>query len=571
MPIFLLRHRRLRTWVTPVILVFALMQVAIRQAPATDYTTNWASATSAYPGWPESNLYDGNTGTCWSSSLYSTPDHTESVSYSWSQGTQNVNYVKILPRYSGGNALSFPVNFYVYYWNGSSWVMMTSYTNYPIPFRGDWIILNFPSTVSTNLINIQATKLGSDGGSYCFQLAEVKAGYDAGFNQFFYNGNNTAALPGKNQIFGVKSNAFNPNKLNVWNYDDRGVVIQPNAGTVQNIYAPNAIYTGGNGWNIYFGGEDGAATSDEDRIYRTTTSDNFQTLGAHSLAINRGYFLDVNNESVVKLAANDWRMAYTTMGTSNPPTYGLNKTGYATSTDGINWTPSAGSQSYMLSMSGYNNWANGDFNGSNVIYKDAGGTWHLYFVDMATGAVPGNHHATSTNAVNYTYQGVAGNFGYGINDLKAFTYQSQTYYVGLYHNNGQGVWYTVGTSLTNLGASPTQAFANYGSADYYIATDGLVTDGTRVMGVLYGGTATWGPTFRIFARWMQKKVVFQNAYVNWSTNTGFGPDVVRLAQGAGDNVETGNFKVYDTDGTTLLYTSPTVTMRTGDIWLYTGP
>jgi hypothetical protein len=34
------------------------------------------------------------------------------------------------------------------------------------------------------------------------------------------------------------------------------------------------------------------------------------------------------------------------------------------------------------------------------------------------------------------------------------------------------------------------------------------------------------------------------------------------------DMETGRFYVYDTDGTTLLYTSPQVTMRSGDVWTY---
>ena len=38
----------------------------------------------------------------------------------------------------------------------------------------------------------------------------------------------------------------------------------------------------------------------------------------------------------------------------------------------------------------------------------------------------------------------------------------------------------------------------------------------------------------------------------------------------GDNIETGCFYVYDTDGSTLLYRSPPVTMQAGDIWRYSS-
>jgi hypothetical protein len=52
-------------------------------------------------------------------------------------------------------------------------------------------------------------------------------------------------------------------------------------------------------------------------------------------------------------------------------------------------------------------------------------------------------------------------------------------------------------------------------------------------------------------------------------NTGFGMTNSRLV--TSNEVETGNFKVYDTDGTTLLYTSPLVSLREGDLWSYSGP
>jgi hypothetical protein len=73
----------------------------------------------------------------------------------------------------------------------------------------------------------------------------------------------------------------------------------------------------------------------------------------------------------------------------------------------------------------------------------------------------------------------------------------------------------------------------------------------------------------LFARWLQKKVVFQNNYVTWDVSTGFGMKNSRLAMS--NKIETGVFKIYDTDGQTLLYTSPLVTVREGDLWNYAGP
>jgi hypothetical protein len=65
-------------------------------------------------------------------------------------------------------------------------------------------------------------------------------------------------------------------------------------------------------------------------------------------------------------------------------------------------------------------------------------------------------------------------------------------------------------------------------------------------------------------------VIFQNDNVRWGDlERGYGPDVIHLALASGDSIETGRFYVYDTDGQTLLYRSPLVTMQAGDIWRYT--
>jgi hypothetical protein len=550
-----------------VALFLGLLLLAAPRARAGDFTTNTATPSSALSGWPASNLYDGNVGTSWSSNSHSSSANTEWLAFWWSQGMQPTNYVKLLPRYSGSTALAFPVSFTINYSNGSQWVQVASYTSYPTPGRGDWIVLPLPGTFNANGIQIVATTLGADNyQNYYFQLAEARAGYEAGFQQFSYVGNNLAALPGANQIQGVGANAFNPNRLSHWDYDDRGVVISPNSGTLRNIYAPQAVNTGNGSWNVYFGGWDGSSAG-YDQISMTTTADNFNSFSAHSLVIGNGSYIHCNNDSTLKLGANNWRMAYTTY-----PNGTTNKPAYATSTDGIHWTPSSGSSAYLLKMSGYSNWTNADVNGGNTLYFDSSGVWHLYFIDFSSASPGGVLHATSLDGVNFTYQGQALSNGVVPQELKAFTYNGTKYYVGAYHANSQYVWTTVSTNLTNLGPL-IQSFTNQGSADQYIVASGLVQDGTRIYGMLYGAGAV--PTLdqnRIFAAWLQKKVIFQNSYVRWGDiEHGFGPTNIRLFLAAGDNVETGKFYVYDSDGTTLLYTSPTVTMRAGDIWTYTGP
>jgi len=469
--------------------------------------------------------------------------------------------------------MCFPSSFTINYSNGTQWVPVQTYNSYPTPFRGDWLILPLPGTYTANGIQIVANALSADNfGNYYFQLAEVTAGYDAGFSQFRYL-HNDATLVGANHIAGVGPNPFNPNRLSHWDYDDRGVVLGPNSSGFpfnMNIYAPQAVATNG-GWLVYFGGWDGSVDK-HDRISVSFTAD-FLTFGAHAVAIDNGSFDHCNNESVLKLGPTNWRMVYTTLPFGNP----LNKPAYATSTDGIHWTPAGGNNSYMLRMSNYyKDWdTKADINGGNTIFRDASGIWHLYFSDLSnnnTGVPVGVYHATSTDAINFTNQAKALNANVIPNDFKAFTYGGTTYYVGAFHYNDQIVRLSVGTSLTSIGPLSV-AFNATGAPDLYITSAGLVQDGTRLYGILYGAGPDPSLTQnRIFARWLQKKVIFKNSSVQWGDSEhGFGPHAIRLFLAANDNVETGNFYVYDSDGTTLLYTSPTVTMRSGDVWQYSGP
>lgn len=547
---------------TYTVVALALMLAAARPVRAGDFTITSATGSTALTGWEATKVYDGNTGTCWSSATHASAAYTEWIAYWWS-GAQTTNYVKVLPRYSGNNALCFPTAFTVFYSNGSSWVQVASYTSYPTPHHaGDWIILPLPANYSANGIYISATTLSNDGvGNYAFQLAEAKAGYDAGFNSFRFFNNNAALLGSKNQIAGVSANAFNPSKLVTWNYDERGIVLPANQGPLRDIYSPQIVSYGGSTWRVYFHGWDG--NNGIEQVRTTVTYDDFLTFDTHATQIDPGVDIAVGNESIWIDGAN-WRMAYTCELNTNPI---KNKPGYATSTDGVNWTPNAGNASYMMNVTGYANWANADCNGSNVIVK-SGSTWHLYFDDLTDGLCQ-VYHATGTDGVNFAYQGVAASGWRILTDLRPFTYNGSTYYFGVYHFNTQDVSYTCGTNLSSLGTINV-LFRNYGAPDMYIVNAGLVFAGNSLKGILYGA----GPTSdlmqnQIYARWLQKKIVFQNSYVTWDVNTGFGATSSRLAM-TGSSVETGNFKVYDTDGTTLLYTSPLVTMRAGDVWAYSG-
>jgi len=532
-----------------------------------DFSINSAQSSSQLSGWEASKAYDNNVGSCWSSNTHTSSSYTEWLSFSWS-GITPTNYVKLLPRYNVNNALCFPVNFNIYYNNGTQWVLIDTYTNYPTPGRGgEYIILALKGNYSANGIKIEATTLGNDGsGNYAFQLAEVIAGYNAGFNSLRYGGNNKAVLPSKIQISGVGANSFNPNKLATWFHDDRGVVIAPAAGTYRNIYSPWVIPYGGSTYRVYFHGYDGISAPAYDRIYTTATTNDFATFDTHALQIDHGVFENVGNESVW-IDGSTWHMAYTTMMTGAPHN---NKPGYATSTNGVSWTPNAGNASNMINITGYPNWNNIDMNGSNVLYK-SGSTWYMYFDDLNDGqAFPYTYYATGTDGINFAYQGVATNGGRVMSDFKAFTYNSTEYYFLLYHFNTQHIFQTLSTSKSSLG-TPAVLLSNFGIEDKYIVNACLVQDNNKVQGILYGaGPVATCDQNSIYARWLQKKIVFENQYVTWNVQRGYGPKIGRLALSTGNKVETGYIKIYDTDGTTLLYTSPQVTMCEGDLWNYSG-
>ena len=534
---------------------------------AVNYPITSASASSQL--WPVANVYDGNNTSVWSSNTNNASNNTESVSITIN-GSQNVNLIKLFPRYYNSLALGFPVDFNIYYWdnNGSNWVLAQSYTSFPTPNRNDSIILPLSTTVNTNAILISAGKLGLDDlGNYVFQMGEFGLAYDHEFecnfhflgNTFVNSGGNVAS--NENEIRNVGSDGFDPNKFSNWNFEYRKPFIAANSGGNSNIYAPTLVKNGG-AWNVFFGGWDGT-TDFHDRISLTVTGDDFLTFGSHALVINSGIMDHVNNGSALKTGVNQWWLYYTTLPTGSGA---KNKPCYATSANGLNFTPNAGNSNYSLTMTGYSPWANADVNGSNVMLNK-NGTYHLYFDNFTTN-LDGVHYAISTDGINFTYQNAAlTENGRVCNDVKEFTFNNQNYYVMMAHANTSAVFYSVSNNLSSFPTTQTLT-NNFNSNDQYITAVGIASDNNRCLGLLYGAGAV--PTLdhnAIYAKWLQKKVIFSNQYIYWGIGeSGYGPDRIRLYM---DNtVETGKFLVYDTDGQTLLYKSPSVTMRGGDIWEY---
>lgn len=500
--------------------------------------------------WSAANAIDANNSTCWSGVCHGDSSNTEWYAFCL-DGFHDVNYVRLTLRFTT-IALGFPRTFTIYWSDGVNWNAIRTVTNMQTPYRNDDIILAFPTTVNCNGIWVTATVLGGDDvGNYVLQMAEFNAGYDQTFKQFVWVGSDSSITSVK--VRSVGAGTFNPNKISNWHYDARNPIIAPKSGAYRNIYAPSVVFNGT--WNIYFGGWDGTSYGN-DEVSITTTND-FLSFSPHYKMISRGVFVHVNNESAVKVTDGNWRMAYTTCDGT------INKPGYAISSDGVSWIPSSGSTSYLMTMTGYSNWPNADVNGGNHIYYE-NGTYHMYFDDFTNAGV---HYATSTDNINYVYKGKKISTGIVCNDLKSFVYNGTRYYLWGYHANNDRIYYSIGTSVIAPPAIST-LFTNNNSADRYITSVGFVTDGTKLYGALYGaGAVSALNENRIFASWLQRKVLFSNANTTLgSGEQSYGPDTLCLSMASGQGVETGSFGVYDTDGSTFMLSTSNVTLLAGDIW-----
>lgn len=547
-------------------LQFSLSSSYSYEAQITSFT-----ASSALSGWPLTNAFDGSQQTAWSSVNRPNPNAVEHVAF-WFSGFTNINYVRLAPRFNATNqALGFPVSFHVCHSDGSAWITNRTVTGMHRPYRNAEIILALP-TVNCNGILVQATTLGNDlVGNNLFQLAEIRAGYDSDLaNRIVWSG--VSNLSGTVEMRNVGARQFDPQRLANWHFDARNPILQPKSGDWRNIYAAFSVANGLNTWNVYFGGWDGVSLSN-DAISLTVTSNRFDTFGPHQVVIDSGPLKAVNNESVVKVSPTNWVMTYTTLYNSRPeiPTNTLiNKPSYAVSTNGVNWTPSIGDTNFLVTMSGYPNWSGVDANGMNALYHD-GSLFHLYFGDLAN--FTGVQHATSLDGHNFTYEGAVLNEPLIVNDVKRFSYLGNDVFIWAYHLNTDRIYYSLGTNLSHAGPSALTLFTNHGPEDRYIVSGSFVREDNKLLGCLFGAGATTNlMTNQIYARWLQREVVFTNSFVRWGdTAQAVGPDKLHLYMSTNLNVETGQFEIYAEDGVTLEYRSPLLTILPGDVWQVIDP
>ena len=153
--------------------------------------------------------------------------------------------------------------------------------------------------------------------------------------------------------------------------------------------------------------------------------------------------------------------------------------------------------------------------------------------------------------------------------MKRFRVGGATYYLMGLHENGTRLWQTVSTNGLAFPAAQT-LLTNLDAADAYIVALGWVTRGAqespgrKLLGVLYGAGAV--PALnenRIYARWLQKRVVFvANDGTRLRRHEGPRPGPAAPAPARRSPVS-GKFEVYAEDGLTLLGASATQSIRRG--------
>ena len=371
------------------------------------------------------------------------------------------------------------------------------------------------------------------------------------------------------EIRGVGAGPFDPamweaGKLHLVP-DVRSPLLEPRDGKFRNIYAPSIVQTK-NGWDVYYGGWDGAATGN-DRIYRVSTTD-FLTFGDRRTVIEHGVFQHVCNVSADRAPDGSLAMLCTTY----PDAHGLNKPAFFASPDGERWNgspaPRAATRDDVISVRGYEPYAAADVNGMNVLLHD-GGKRHMYFCNFRDGGKV--FRATSGDGERFVYDGIALADAAVVNDVKKFVVaRKETWYLMGLHLNGDRLWYAM--SRDGKSFSPQRVLCTrMGQADAHIVAIGFVVagkqeaPGRRVLGFLYGaGAAPSLDANRIFARWLQKRAVITVGDEQYEPSGAIGPDrqIVKLPRAANVPLE-----LYAEDGVTLVGRSAAMRFEPGRAYL----
>jgi hypothetical protein len=371
------------------------------------------------------------------------------------------------------------------------------------------------------------------------------------------------------EVSGVEAGAFNPL---IWqngtlNFvpDLRFPLLAPQSGKFRNIYAPSAVETPA-GYRLFYGAWDGVPTGN-DRIYSATTDDRFQAFAARHMIIAPGSYQHVCNVNAVGFEDGSFALDATVypVGNLNKPAF-FKSDATGTNWNGLSGEPYTVQARDIVSIDGYA-YTNGDINGLNVMLRESG-VYRLYFGDFKNPG--GAFRATSTDGRHYAFDAKILNGPGFVNDVKKFRVGGASYYylMGL-HENGTRLWQTVSSNGVTFPPART-LLTNLGADDAYIVALGWVvsgqqeTTGRKLLGVLYGaGPVSALNQNSLYARWLQRRVVFvANNGTRYPGTKALGPDRQFLAFSSISPL-TGRFEVYAEDGLTLLATSATQTVSTG--------
>jgi hypothetical protein len=356
-----------------------------------------------------------------------------------------------------------------------------------------------------------------------------------------------AAAAGAIEIRGVGAGSFDPaiweaGKLHLLP-DVRSPLLEPREGKFRNIYAPSIVQATG-GWEIYYGGWDGATTGN-DRIYRSTTHD-FLTFGDRQTIIDHGDFRHVCNVSATRLPGGALAM----MSTAFPDAKGFNKPAFFRDPDAN--APRVARRDDIISIDDYPAYADADINGMNVLLHEDG-RFRLYFCNFRDGGKV--FRASGQDGKHFTFEGVAHANGGLVNDVKKFRIGHGDWYLMALHHNGDRLWYAL--SRDGRSFAPQRVLCTrQGDAEAFMVAVGFVVageqekPGRRVLGILYGAGAK--PSLdanRIFARWLQKRVVLTAGDELFESSQAKGPDaqIIRLPRAVNVPLE-----MYAEDGVTLI-------------------
>ena len=342
--------------------------------------------------------------------------------------------------------------------------------------------------------------------------------------------------------------------------DERHPFLEPRPGRFRNIYAPSIVKLP-EGWRIFYGGFDGIETGN-DFIYQVDTPD-FMSFGERHTVISHGDFIHVCNVNAFRNPDGSFEM----MCTVYPDPGGNNKPGYFSSPDGETWNdspmPYHATLDDLVTIEGYEDYEGADINGMNVLLRegDKRRIYHNDFHNMGT-----VFRATGTDGQHFEFEQGVLETPYFVNDVKVFQDEGQDWYLMGLHRNTQGLWYSL--SNDGLEFEPTQELLTpLGDEDNYIVAIGWVREGNQILGVLYGAGAV--PVLnenRIFARWLQHRVVFEaEDGTRYEAESSYGPERQRFALPAEGPVS-GVFHVYAEDGETPVGEPIPATLTPGEVW-----